>query len=138
MSPPILDEGSFDGFVTGNEMAVIGFIGQTGDDAARFAGLAGNIGGKHPAVAFAAVAAGSLELFEMFGLNGTATAIFRERVVLYCESGIPDAGLLSRLLDRIASLDIGKVHAELEQERATEAALATHRVCPAARRGKFN
>ena len=44
---------------------------------------------------------------------------------------------MTLLLDRVAALDMVQAHAEIEQERAARAALASHRVCPTARRGKF-
>jgi len=140
MTPPVLDADSFDDFVSNNEVAMVGFIG-AGEDAANvsaaFCAAAAQAIGVHPKAAFATVGSDSPALFEMFGLNGSATAIFRERVVVYLEPGIPAAGNMCVLLDRVAALDMARAHAEIEQERATRAALATHRVCPTARRGKF-
>jgi hypothetical protein len=84
------------------------------------------------------VAAEHTGLFAMFGLSDSATAIFRNRVVFYLEPGIPSAGQLGGLLDRVLAVDFDRVRAEIEQQRAAEAALATHRVCPTARRGKLS
>lgn len=137
MTPSQLDESSFDRFVSANPVAVIGFVADGDGDAAAFAAVAGAVAEAHPAAAFATVAADQRGLYQMFGQNGTATLIFRERVVLYLESGIPDAGQLDRLLASIGALDIGKVHAEIEQQRLAEMSLATLRVCPTARRGKL-
>jgi hypothetical protein len=139
MALPVLDADSFDGFVSANEVVVVGFIGPDAGDAARFAAGAGYAPGDHPAAAFATVGNSSRGLFDMFGLSASAsaTAIFRERVVVYLEPGIPAAGHMALLLDRVAKLDMAQAHAEIEQERAARAALATHRVCPTARRGKF-
>lgn len=138
MAPLQLDESSFDRFVSANPLAVIGFVAGGDGDAAAFVAVADVVAEAHPAAAFATVAADRHGLYEMFGLSSTATAIFRERVVLYLEPGIPDAGQLDRLLVRIDALDIGKVHAEIEQQRLAETALATRRVCPTARRGKLS
>lgn len=137
MTPSQLDESSFDRFVSANPVAVIGFVAGGDGDATAFGAVAGAVAEAHPAAAFATVAADQRGLYEMFGQNGTATAIFRERVVLYLEPGIPDAGQLDRLLASIGALDIGKVHAEIEQQRLAEISLATLRVCPTARRGKL-
>lgn len=137
MTPPVLDAETFDDFVSSNEVAMVGFIGASGEDAASFSAAAGQAIAVHPEAAFATVGSDSRALFEMFGLSGSATAIFRERVVVYLEPGIPAAGNMCVLLDRVAALDMAQAHAEIEQERATRAALATHRVCPTARRGKF-
>lgn len=136
MTPSQLDEGRFDLFVSVNPVAVIGFVAGGDGDAATFVAVAGAVAASHPAAAFATVAADQRGLYEMFGQNGTATVIFRERVVLYLEPGIPDAGQLDRLLTSIGALDIDKVHAEIEQQRLAEISLATVRVCPTARRGK--
>jgi hypothetical protein len=73
----------------------------------------------------------------MFGLSGTATAIFRGRVGMYLEAGLPAADQLARLLDGIATLNMERVRAEIEQERSARESLAAHRVCPATRRGKL-
>lgn len=72
----------------------------------------------------------------MFGLSGTATAIFRGRVGMYLEPGLPAADQLVRLLDGIAALNIERVRAEIEPERSERESLAVHRVCPVTRRGK--
>lgn len=137
MIPPVLDAETFDDFVSRNEVAVVGFIGAGDGDAADFSVAAAQAMAVHAGAAFATVGGDSRGLFEMFGLSETSTAIFRERVVVYLEPGIPAAEHMSLLLERVAALDIARVHAEIEQERAMRAALATHRVCPTARRGKF-
>lgn len=137
MATTALDEQTFDGFVSGNGFVVVGFLGGTAEEQAAFAVATAAAQAAHPEVAFAAVDAGHKDLFSMFGVEGSAIAIFRERVVLYFEPGIPAAGKLGDVLSRAAALDMSAVHAELEQQRLTESALATHRVCPTARRGKF-
>lgn len=137
MTPLFLNAENFDDFVSGNEVAVVGFMGADGGDAAIFSEGAGQARARHPDAAFATVGGDSRVLFEMFGLKGSAMAIFRQRVVVYLEPGIPAARHLALLLDRVAALDMAQAHAEIEQERAAGAALATHRVCPTARRGKF-
>jgi hypothetical protein len=136
MGPAVLDETGFDRFVSDNDMAVIGFIEEDGD-AAKFFGLANDALGKHPGVAVAQVHRNSRALFDLFGLSATAIAIFRGRIVMYLEPGLPDAGRLTQLLDGIAALDIERVRTEIEQERSARESLAVHRVCPATRRGKL-
>jgi len=136
MSPAVLDETVFDRFVSDNGTAVIGFIAEDGE-APVFSALANDVLGKRPGVAFALVLANSRGLFDMFGLNATATAIFREHIGMYLEAGLPAPGQLVRLLDGIAALNMERVRTELEQERAARESLAVHRVCPATRRGKL-
>jgi hypothetical protein len=136
VAPVVLDESSFDRFVSENETAVIGFIAHDAE-AMVFAALSDAVLGQRPGVAFAQVHGSSRVLFELFGLNGTATAIFRERVGLYLEAGLPRDARLVHLLDGIAALNMASVRSELEQERAARESLAVHRVCPAARRGRL-
>ena len=136
MTPAVLDETGFDRFVSANDTAVIGFVDGDGD-AALFSALAHDVLGEHPGVAFAQVRGDSRGLFDLFGLRGSATAIFRTRVGMYLEPGLPAAGQLARLLDGIAALDMERVRAEIEQERSARESLAVHRVCPATRRGKL-
>jgi hypothetical protein len=135
MAPSVLDETGFDRFVSDNDTAVIGFIEEEGE-AAIFSALANDVLGKRTGVAFAQVHGNSRGLFDMFGLGGTATAIFRRRVGMYLEAGLPAADQLVRLLDGIAALNMERVQAEIEQERAARESLAVHRVCPATRRAK--
>ncbi len=136
MAPTVLEESSFDRFVSDNDMAVIGFIEEDGD-AVVFSGLANDVHVKHPGVVFAQVRGNSRGLFDTFGLTSTATAIFRGRVGMYLEAGLPAADKLARLLDGIAALNMERVRAEIEQEKSARESLAVHRVCPAARRGQL-
>jgi hypothetical protein len=136
MVPAVLDETGFDRFVSDNDTAVIGFVEGDGD-AALFSVLADDVLGKHPGVAFAQVRGDSRGLFDMFGLNGTATAIFRGRVGMYLEAGLPVAEHLARLLEGITALNMERVRAEIAQEKSARESLAVHRICPATRRGKL-
>ena len=136
MAPAVLDETGFDRFVSDNDTVVIGFIEEDGD-AAIFSALANDVLWKHPGVAFAQVYSKSRGLFDAFGLSGTATAIFRGRVGMYLEAGLPAADRLARLLDGIAALNMERVRAEIEQEKSARESLAVPRACPATRRGKL-
>jgi len=136
MALAFLDESTFDRFVSGHDTAVIAFTEQN-TEAAEFLALARAMAAKYPGVAFAHVGAGNRVLFRAFGLDGTATAIFRERVGMYLEPGLPAPELLERLLFAIASLDMERVRSELAQEKAARESLAVHRICPAERRGKL-
>jgi len=136
MAPADLDEFGFDRFVSDNDTVVIGFFEEDGD-AATFSALANEVLGIHPGVAFAQVHRTNRGLFELFGLRGTATAIFRGRVGMYLETGLPAPGQLARLLDGVAALNMERVRTQIDQEKAARESLAVHRVCPATRRGKL-
>ncbi len=136
MALAVLDETVFDRFVSDNDTVVIGFVEGDGD-AAVFSVIADDVRGKHPGVAFAQVHGNSRGLFDMFALSGTATAIFRGRVGMYLEAGLPAASKLAQLLAGIAALDMERVCTQIDQERSARESLAVHRVCPATRRGKL-
>ena len=136
MAPAVLDVTGFDRFVSDNDTVVVGFV-EGERDAATFAALATAVLGMRPSGAFARVTDDNRELFDMSGFSGTGTAIFRGRVGMYLEPGLPAADRLVTLLDGIAALDMRRVQAELEQERAALESLAMHRVCPTTRRGKL-
>jgi hypothetical protein len=134
MSPTVLDEPTFDEFLREHETVVVGFVREK-NDAAGFAALVSAVQAQRPAVAFAQVEADSL--FEMFGLSATSTAIFRGRIGMYLEAGLPPISLLLRLLDGVAALNMDRVVSEIEEEKAARDALAVHRACPTNRRGKL-
>jgi len=134
--PSALDDSSFDRFLSEHDLAVIGFIAQDAD-AGLFAALSTAVLGNQPGAVFGQVPREHRSLFDLFGVKGTATAIFRQRVGMYLEPGLPEPDLLVRLLKGINALDMERVRSELEQERAARESLAVHRVCPATRRGKL-
>jgi hypothetical protein len=134
MNPTVLDESTFDGFLTEHETVVIGFIRGKGD-AAKFAALTNEVQGQRPTVAFGEVSAD--RLFEMFGLSATSTVIFRGRIGMYLAAGLPPVSQLLHLLDGVAGLNMERVLSEIEQEKAARDSLAVHRACPTNRRGKL-
>lgn len=76
-------------------------------------------------------------LAEMFDLSATPTLmIMRERIVLYCEPGLPDATQFRILLGRIAELDMRQIHAEIAKAREAEISLHRRRVCPTVLRAR--
>jgi thioredoxin 1 len=71
-----------------------------------------------------------------FGIqSGPALLIFRERVVLYLESGEHDSARMADLLHRVCALDMQAVRAEIEAQKQAELAVRMRRVCPTSRRG---
>ena len=71
-----------------------------------------------------------------FGIqSGPALLIFRERVVLYLESGEHDSARIADLLHRVRALDMQAVRAEIEAQKQAELAVRMRRVCPTSRRG---
>jgi thioredoxin 1 len=75
----------------------------------------------------------------MFGLSaGPGLLIFREKVVLYLETGEHTAQRVEELVRRVQALDMDAVRAAIEEEKQAETALRMRRVCPAARRGRLS
>ena len=71
----------------------------------------------------------------MFGLSaGPGLIIFREKVVLYLESGEHTAQRVEELVRRVQGLDMDAVRAAIEEDKQAEIALRMRRVCPATRR----
>ncbi len=56
--------------------------------------------------------------------------IMRERVVLYCETGVPEVSTVTAPAGRAARMDMPSVHAELQCEQEAEFALHSRRACP--------
>jgi hypothetical protein len=136
MATSLLDASTFDRFVSDHDIAVIGFVEHEAD-LARYSAVASTVMAIHPDVAFGRVDAAHRALFQSFGLGGTATAIFRARIGLYLEPGVPAAEVLDRLLHGIGALNMQRIQAEIAQEKAARESLAVHSACPATRRGKF-
>ena len=92
---------------------------------------------KLPAVTWGrADFAGLPELGSIFGIEAApALLLFRERIGLYAGSATFSPAQLEALLRRAVSLDMDEVRRELQAERLAETGLATHLVCPTARRG---
>lgn len=75
------------------------------------------------------------ELAASFGINESPVLmIMREQVILYLEPALPEPEIFEGLLRRAGSLDMAKVHAEIQQQKEVEAALFSRRVCPTAKR----
>jgi hypothetical protein len=109
-----------------------------------FAPSSSAAGGPHPlAQRFPSVTFARIDplreagIAAMFGLAAApALLIFREGIVLYLESGEHPPERIEGLLARITALDLDRVRAAIEKERA-ETAVHMRRMCPAARRGPF-
>jgi len=134
MDVQLLTRETFDDAVAHHDVLVVMFAGADADPA-PFKGLAGG----HPEAGFGRVEVDTeAELCAMFGLPAAdALVIFRERVVLYCESGAHAASRVEGLLAQVRALDMGAVRAAIEAEKQAEVALRMRRVCPTARRGRL-
>ena len=72
-------------------------------------------------------------LAQTFGLREeSALAIFRQRIILYFETGFHSLDRVSYLMQQISMLDMNKIRQNIEQEKAAQA-LHIRRTCPIAR-----
>ncbi len=75
------------------------------------------------------------ELAATFGIRESPVLmIMREQIILYLEPALPEPEIFEGLLRRAASLDMAKVHAEIQQRKEAEMAMFSRRVCPTAKR----
>ena len=77
-----------------------------------------------------------LQLGSVFGIEAApALLLFRECIGLYAGPATFSPAPIEALLRRALALDMDEVRRELQAERLAETGLATHLVCPTARRG---
>lgn len=75
------------------------------------------------------------DLAASFGINQSPVLMMmREQVILYLEPALPEPEIFEGLMRRAGSLDMAKVHAEIQQQKEAEMAMFSRRVCPTAKR----
>jgi thioredoxin 1 len=112
-------------------LAVEFTVGAAGDEARH------PLADRFPRVTFARVdPVHTPAVAAMFGLGEEpALLVFRDQIVLYCETGEHGTERLAGLLTQVCALDMDEVRAAIEEEKRAEVALRMRRVCPTARRG---
>jgi thioredoxin 1 len=133
MSVSSLTAETFDQAVSQNDVLVVELLPAQGG------GVLEEVAQRLPDACYARVDADAHPAVPaMFGLSQVpGLIIFRERVVLYLESGEHPSQRVEELLRRVQALDMDAVHAAIEEERQAETALRMRRVCPATRRAKM-
>lgn len=122
------DEAAFEAFIASHPSAVIALLPPFEEELSQYAALAAMLGAAFPQVAFAVADSGNPRLASLFCLaEPCALAVLRERVMLHLAAGLPSAARLSGLLHSALTLDMQRVRAELDAERAMQAALSVHR-----------
>jgi len=130
------DRRTLDDLVGSQRTLAVGF-----EDAAAasnpFHAVFESVSKRVPEVAFLrAVMPEAEPIAQLFGIRATpALVLFRQGVGLFVGPASFSATQLEALLRRALGLDMAKVQEEMQREREAEAAMATHLVCPAARRG---
>jgi hypothetical protein len=130
---PVADRAAFEGAVA--EPGVAAFVVAADDDASRrLLECVTRLRGRVDGVRWHRLADDALA--RMLGVeDAPGLVLFRDGVGLYAERFTAGEAVLEALLRRAAGLDMQAVRREMEAERAAEAAIATRRVCPTARRG---
>ena len=125
--PRLPDEAAFEAFVSAHPCAVVGLLPQFEEERSQYSALAAILGAAFPQVTFAVADSGNPQLASLFCLaEPCALAVLRERVVVHMETGIPSAARLSGFLRSALTLDMQRVRAELDAERAMRAVLSAH------------
>lgn len=137
MIESVKDPQSLDTLVTQSRILAIEFAGAK---ASAFSEQFERLADRHDDVTFARASlpeAGAIA--EMFGISETpALVLFREGLGLYAGPASFTEPQLEAMLQRAAKLDVTAARAEVKRERAAKETLATHLVCPTARRGSFS
>jgi thioredoxin 1 len=127
-----LGDDSFRPTVESTAILVVEFaVGAAGDEPCH------PLADRFPQVSFARVdLARAPAVAGMFGLGEEpALLVFRDRIVLYFETGAHGVERLTSLLTQVCALDMVRVREAIEEEKRAEVALRMRRVCPTARRG---
>jgi thioredoxin 1 len=102
-----------------------------------FSGHVDALAAKLPAVNWARADLARLPEFKaIFGIEAApALLLFRESIGLYAGPAIFPPAKFEALVRRALTLDMDEVRRDLQAQRLAESGLATHLVCPTARRG---
>jgi thioredoxin 1 len=137
MTTITLTQDNFDQTVGQNDMVVVDFWAPWCAPCRFFSPVFEAAAEKHTDIVFAKVNTDEQQgLAGMFGIRSIPTLmIMREKVVLYHEAGALPAQALDDILEKARSIDMAKVHEEIEREQAEEAAQAASPDAPDAARG---
>ncbi len=126
-----------DALIAGSVVLAVEITDAAVEEAGQFSAHVDALAEKLPVVNWARVEISGLpELRSIFGIEAApALLLFRERIGLYAGPATFPPAQLEAFLRRALALDMDQVRRELQAERLAETGLATHLVCPTARRG---
>ncbi len=115
-----LNQGNFEGVVTGNDMVIVDFWAPWCGPCRSFAPTYEQISDKYPGIVFAKVNTEvEQDLAGSFQIRSIPTLmVFREKVILYSEAGALPASGLEQLIEQAQQLDMAEVHQQIAAEAA--------------------
>ncbi len=117
-----LNQGNFEGVVTGNDMVIVDFWAPWCGPCRSFAPTYEQMSDKYPDVVFAKVNTEvEQDLAGYFQIRSIPTLmVFREKVIIYSEAGALPASGLEQLIEQAQQLDMAEVHQQIAAEAAAE------------------
>ncbi|MHB0986129.1 MAG: thioredoxin [Sulfuricella sp.] len=115
-----LNQGNFEGVVTGNDMVIVDFWAPWCGPCRSFAPTYEQISDKYPGIVFAKVnTEAEQDLAGYFQIRSIPTLmVFREKVIIYSEAGALPASGLEQLIEQAQQLDMAEVHQQIAAEAA--------------------
>ena len=115
-----LNQGNFEGVVTGNDMVIVDFWAPWCGPCRSFAPTYEQMSDKYPGIVFAKVNTEvEQDLAGSFQIRSIPTLmVFREKVIIYSEAGALPASGLAQLIEQAQQLDMAEVHQQIAAEAA--------------------
>lgn len=118
-----LTQENFESTVLGNDFVIVDFWAPWCGPCRAFAPVYDQVSENHPDIVFAKVNTEvEQEIAGSFQIRSIPTLmIFREKVIIYSESGSLPASALEDLIAKVRELDMAQVHKEIAEEQAGQA-----------------
>ena len=115
-----LNQGNFEGVVTGNDMVIVDFWAPWCGPCRSFAPTYEQMSDKYPGIVFAKVnTEAEQDLAGSFQIRSIPTLmVFREKIIIYSEAGALPASGLEQLIEQAQQLDMAEVHQQIAAEAA--------------------